>query len=95
MADSFFGFDTALPVSSADGCFAAHFGLLEFHRAMREKHEICCTYLKLKITNLIYTFTLQHDEDSGGLDRELPEDRYDALNDETFSNAVKDDWEGE
>lgn len=30
----------------------------------------------------------------GGLDRELSEGEYDALNDETFNHAVKDDWEG-
>jgi hypothetical protein len=28
------------------------------------------------------------------LDRELSEGEYDALNDETFNHAVKDDWEG-
>lgn len=28
------------------------------------------------------------------MDRELSEGEYDALNDETFNHAVKDDWEG-
>lgn len=40
-------------------------------------------------------FLLQRDDDSGGLGRELSEDEYDALNDETFTHAVRDDWEGE
>lgn len=38
---------------------------------------------------------MQRDEDSGSLGRELSEDEYDALNDETFTHAVRDDWEGE
>ncbi|CRL05200.1 CLUMA_CG017982, isoform A [Clunio marinus] len=37
--------------------------------------------------------TLPQDEDLGSLDRELSEDEYDALNDETFTHAVRDDWE--
>lgn len=37
---------------------------------------------------------LQRDDDLGGLGRELSEDEYDALNDETFTHAVRDDWEG-
>lgn len=37
---------------------------------------------------------LQRDDDLGSLGRELSEDEYDALNDETFTRAVRDDWEG-
>ncbi|XP_070503592.1 protein PAT1 homolog 1 [Chironomus tepperi] len=41
------------------------------------------------------TTTIPRDDDlGGGLDRELSEGEYDALNDETFNHAVKDDWEG-
>jgi hypothetical protein len=36
---------------------------------------------------------LQQDDESS-LGRELSEDEYDALNDETFTHAVRDDWEG-
>lgn len=37
--------------------------------------------------------TLPRDDDLGSLGRELSEDEYDALNDETFTRAVRDDWE--
>ena len=37
-------------------------------------------------------FIFQREE--GGLDKELSEDDYDALNDETFTHATTDDWEG-
>jgi hypothetical protein len=37
---------------------------------------------------------LQLQQEIGGFGRELSEDEYDALNDETFNHAVKDDWEG-
>lgn len=37
----------------------------------------------------------QRDDDGfGGLGKELSEDEYDALNDETFTHATTDDWEG-
>ncbi|CAG9807897.1 unnamed protein product [Chironomus riparius] len=40
------------------------------------------------------TSAIPRDDDlGGGLDRELSEGEYDALNDETFNHAVKDDWE--
>lgn len=32
--------------------------------------------------------------EEGGLGKELSEDEYDALNDETFTHATTDDWEG-
>lgn len=36
---------------------------------------------------------LQRDDSLRG--REMSEDEYDALNDETFTHATADDWEGE
>lgn len=50
--------------------------------------------MRLSIATLFICFSLQRDDD-GSLGRELSEDEYDALNDETFTHAVRDDWEGE
>lgn len=49
-------------------------------------------FLRLRVVTL--SILLQRDDDSGSLGRELSEDEYDALNDETFTHAVRDDWEG-
>jgi len=52
-------------------------------------------FLNLHDYNFFLIKNLQRDDDlGGGLDRELSEGEYDALNDETFNHAVKDDWEG-
>lgn len=36
----------------------------------------------------------QRDDFGGEIGKELSEDVYDALNDETFTHATTDDWEG-
>lgn len=51
--------------------------------------------MELRIKIFPHWIFLQRDDDfGGGLEKELSEDEYDALNDETFTHATTDDWEG-
>lgn len=89
MADSFFGFDTTLPVSSDGQERRRHKGCgLSCTNAGTHRHSF-------KPSRPIFNkFSFSQSEERS-LGRELSEDDYDALNDETFTHAVRDDWEGE
>lgn len=91
MADSFFGFDATLPVSRR--CSSSQppvRSVVDADASLRNAKSISISRNLLPHIDVF----LQRDDDLGGLGRELSEDEYDALNDETFTHAVRDDWEG-